>query len=117
MKIIDALNRLGYETFVEPNSKNTYENALYSCSIIKELNPEKVHVVTDTIHFYRTKIIFEKIFGENIEFHAVETPHLIKALAYEFFSLPSYLLLKTKGRFRNFIKELFSKLLLYYPKD
>ena len=45
---------------LETNSRNTYENALYSHPLLEELGSQEILLVTSAVHMPRAVAIFEK---------------------------------------------------------
>jgi len=52
------------DILVESLSRDTYDNALYSSSIVNSQNSDAVIVITSHFHWLRTKIIFQHYFNQ-----------------------------------------------------
>jgi len=87
--------------FVEGDSRNTFENALYSAKILKQINMTRIYLVTHAWHMPRAKRAFE---SQGIEVVAAPTAFYgdkktsvydflpdAKALRYSYFALHEYL--------------------------
>ena len=62
-EMADILNLMGVpdeDLILETKSLNTYENALYCSQILKEMNIEKILLITSASHMPRSVALFEK---------------------------------------------------------
>lgn len=68
---------------LEPNSRNTYENAIFTKPLLEERNIDRILLVTSAIHMPRSLQIFEKLGIEAIpaptDFIAVAPQHSLTA--------------------------------------
>jgi len=87
--------------FVEGDSRNTFENALYSAKILKQINMTHIYLVTTAWHMPRAKRSFESQ-GLQVEpaptaFYGKEKTTIhdfipsAKALRYSYFAIHEYL--------------------------
>lgn len=87
--------------FVDGDSRNTFENALYSAKILKQINMTKIYLVTHAWHMPRAKRCFE---SQGIEVVPAPTAYYgkekmsvydfipsSKALYYSYFAFHEYL--------------------------
>lgn len=66
------------EFLFEPESKNTAENVVYSCDVVKKKGIRKLDVVSNPSHLWRFKFLFKKardegLIGEDVEINYVPT--------------------------------------------
>lgn len=75
-KILSLLGVPESQIFLESESRNTYENALYTSKILQENGWEKVILVTSAFHMERSKGVFEKqgikVFAFPTDYHTIK---------------------------------------------
>lgn len=90
----DFLSRIGIpesDVIIEPNSRNTHENAIYTAKIIKEQHPNaRCLLITSAFHFPRAGRAFKKA---GVTF----TPYPTDILSNNFKATPSQLILPSVG--------------------
>ncbi len=78
------------DIIMEPNARNTYENALFSKNVLieKAMSQQKILMVTSAFHMYRSRLCFEKV-GLKVTPFSVDFMACKKPFAIDDFILPS----------------------------
>jgi len=97
--IKDYLIRVGVpeeHILIEPDSRNTYENAVYTKALLEKesLDQTRLLLITSANHLYRSKRIFKKV-------GLAVTPFPVDFVGEEYISTPDFWLIPTHITFEN----------------
>jgi len=87
----DLWHRDDVEVVLEPQARNTAENAARVLPLLRERGVERAVVVCAPLHLYRTRWFFRRFFGPagiDVRFRVARIAPSVRALAWELVALP-----------------------------